>query len=49
MVIDNFQDRWDAIYDKYVSEEIKERAECYLTSKIKKLTRKIKNPETVET
>lgn len=26
MVIDNFQDRWDAIYDKYVPEEIKERA-----------------------
>lgn len=27
MVIDNFQDRWDAAYDKYVPEEIKERAE----------------------
>lgn len=37
MVIDNFQDRWDAIYEKYVPEEIKERAEvinderCYPT------------------
>lgn len=27
MIIDNFQDRWDAIYDKYIPEKIKERAE----------------------